>query len=107
MKKYEMPLTPRQDILEYDRRFTIHTLQPLLQVLGDHGKLGHEFIEPLRILARDGLVRPASFRRESPEMRFLRGLSIHSLGRSVGWSENKNKGEARNRRSRKRTYPST
>ena len=53
-EKYGMALTTRQEILEYDRRFTIHSLQSLLAILGDLGELGHMVIEHLRVLARDG-----------------------------------------------------
>lgn len=50
-----MALTTGQKILKYDCRFTINTLQSLLQILGDLGELRHMFIEHLRMLARDGL----------------------------------------------------
>ena len=94
-----MELTTRQEILEYDRRFTIHSLQSLLETLRDLGELGHMFIEHLRVLARDGLEHSrmaASFRRESPYRRFMCGLFIHSLVRSAGRSGNTNKGGDRN-----------
>ena len=58
--KYGMALTTRQEILEYDRRFTIHSLRPLLEILGDLGELGHMVIEHLRVLARDGLEHSRS-----------------------------------------------
>lgn len=52
---HEIALTTRQGFFDYNCRFAINTLQSLLDILGDLGKLKPVFFEYLCVLARGGL----------------------------------------------------
>ena len=78
MITHETALTTHQEILKYNRRFAIHTLQSLLYVLGDPGKHRHGFIEHSGVLVHDGLEQSHEA-IDSPERITIQVLRVRAV----------------------------